>query len=302
LELRHLREALAAGAGGPQQVRPRELRRRVRRAAARQGHPGVPEAGSEHHQQAACPRARVLRWAQASVIPPEQAVGLDVRQPGACRSAKASRPERFSVRRPAAGRSGPAAWFPEPALPSERARHSAPASAQAAFVPAAVKPGAAAGSELRAWSEAAEQHARAVPLKAAAPEAANAAAERRPEAEFAPSVQPEVEAAEVSGASPPAGEAASDVTVQGAAEAARPGAGAAVEQPWAAARSDVAAELPRAAEREAWLRAAAAPQVPWAPVSVFRQGRLRLPARPARSRWVLRCFVHATRSLRMASR
>ncbi|BAL73536.1 hypothetical protein S23_03130 [Bradyrhizobium cosmicum] len=113
--LRHQREAPAAGAGGRQQVRLRGHRQRARRAAAYQDHPDVLVAGSEHHQQAACPQVRVLRPGQASVIPPEQAVGQDVReavhrrQPEACRSATESRPERSSVHRSAADRIGPAA-------------------------------------------------------------------------------------------------------------------------------------------------------------------------------------------------
>jgi len=131
----------------------------------------------------------------------------------------------------------------------------------------------------------------------------HAAAE--PPQEAAPSVQPRAEAAEVPDASRPAGAAASDVTVPGAAEAARPGA--ALVQPRAAARSvagEAAAELQRAAAvvPAAWPRAAAVPRVPSAVASVFRQGRLRLPGRPARSRSAQRCFVHVMRSLRMASR
>lgn len=312
--LRHQREAPAAGAEGPQQVRLRGHRQRVRRAAAYQDHPDVLAAGSEHHQREACPRVRVLRPAQAAGPDVREAVCR--RQPEACRSAKAPRPERSSVHRPAAERSGPAAaWLPEPVSPSERAQHSVPASAQAAFVPAAVKPGAeAAGSVLRVWSEAAvaelpawapDQRVPAAPMKAAEVASVHAAAEPRQEAEAAPSVQPRAEAAEGPDASRPAGAAAWDVTVPGAAEAARPGAE--LVQPRAAARSvagEAAAELRRAAAavRAAWPRAAAVPQVPSAVASVFRQGRLRLPARPARSRSALLCLVHAMPSLRMASR
>ncbi|MCS3729452.1 hypothetical protein FHR88_004509 [Bradyrhizobium betae] len=264
----------------------------------------------------------VLRPAQASAIPQEQAIGQDVReavlqhQPEACRSAGVWHLERSSEHRPAADRRGPAmASLPEPVSASERARHSDPKSAQAAFVPAAVKPGAeAAGSVLRVWSEAAvaelpawapEQREPAAPMQVAGAEVASAHAAAEPPPEAVPSVQRQAEAAGVPDASRAAGVAASDVTVQGAAEVARPGAEAA--QLRVAARSDAgeaAAVLQRAvaAERGAWPRAAAVPQVPSAAASVFRQGRLRLPARPARSRWALRCFVHMMRSLRMASR
>lgn len=287
----------------------------------------------EHHQQAGCLWVLVSHQAQASAIP--QAVGPDVRrgaaprQPEACRSARASRLERSSVRRQAADQNGPAAAWSErhsvPVLPSERARHLVPASAQAAFVPAAV----VAEGELPAWAS--EQRAPAAPMKAAEVEAAEVEAasapsvqQRAAEAEVAsapsarqraavaeaasvPSVQQRAAEAGVPDASRAAAVVASDVTAQEAAAAEQPGAAAAVVQPRAAevVRPGAAAgglqRAVAAGERAAWPRAAAAPQVPSGAASVFRQGRLRLPA-PARSRWALPCFVHAMRSLRMASR
>lgn len=330
-----------------QPVRWRAHRRQARRGAACQDHPDVPEAGLEHHQQAGCLWVLVSHQAQASAIP--QAVGPDVRrgaaprQPEACRSARASRLERSSVRRQAADQNGPAAAWSErhsvPVLPSERARHLVPASAQAAFVPAAVKPGAvAAGSVLHAWSAAAvvaegelpawasEQRAPAAPMKAAEVEAASAPSvqQRAAEAEVAsapsarqraavaeaasvPSVQQRAAEAGVPDASRAAAVVASDVTAQEAAAAEQPGAAAAVVQPRAAevVRPGAAAgglqRAVAAGEPAAWPQAAAVPQVPSGAASVFRQDRLRLPA-PARSRWALPCFVHAMRSLRMASR
>jgi hypothetical protein len=305
---RRQRGALAAGAAGPQQNRLRRHRRRVRRA--HRDHPDVPVAGSEHHLWAAC------LWVRASARHLEPAVGRDVtevrqRQPEGCRSARASRLERSSERqRRAADRSGQAAWSTE-LLERVLACHSVPVSAQPAFVPSAMKPAAgvasesdselrarpeAAGAELKVWAS--EQRAPAVPAAAEAASVHDAAG-LPPEAESAPSVQPRGAAAEVPDASRAAVAAALDVTAQAAAGAARPGAGGV--RPRAAARWDAAAELQRAAEPEAWPRAAAGPPVPSAAASVFRQGRLRRPARPARSRWAL-CFVHAIRSLRTASR
>jgi hypothetical protein len=309
---RRQRGALAAGAAGPQQNRLRGHRRRVRRAHPdHRGHPDVPVAGSEHHLWAAC------LWVRASARRPEPAVGRDVaevrqRQPEGCRSARASRLERSSERqRRAADRSGQAAWSTELLEPVLACR-SVPVSAQPAFVPSAMKPAAgvasesdselrarpeAAGAELKVWAS--EQRAPAVPAAAEAASVHDAAG-LPPEAELAPSVQPRGAAAEVPDASRAAA-AALDVTAQAAAGAgaARPGAGGV--RPRAAAQWDAAAELQRAAQPEAWPRAAAGPPVPLAAASVFRLGRLRRPARPARSRWAL-CFVHATRSLRTASR
>lgn len=308
------------------QVRLRVRQRQVRRQAACR--PDVPEAGSEHHQRAACPWVPVSRRAQASAIPPEQVAGPGVRaaacrrqQPEAFRWAQGLRPAQPSVRRQAADPSGPvAAWsvqLLEPVLPSERAQHPERASAPAAFVPVAVKPEAGAAELVsRVWLGAAEaeqpewaseQRAPvAQPQAAEVVASAHAAAGLRPEAVSVPSVLLQEAAAEVPDASRPAAVAASDVTVRGAAEVEQPGAVAAAVQPQAAVRPDAreaAAGLQQvaAAEPAALLRAGV-PQVPSAVASVFRQGRLRLPGRPARSRWAQMRLAHAMRSLRMASR
>jgi len=131
---------------------------------------------------------------------------------------------------------------------------------------------------------------------------AHAAAAPRPEAAMAASgPQAAVVVESVPDASRVAAVAASDVPAQ---EAVVAGTVRAEAPPWVAVRSDArvlpAAGLRAAAGLQAWLPAAVPLAAPSAAASVFRQGRLRPVAEPARQR--SERIAHAMRSLRMTSR
>jgi len=176
--------------------------------------------------------------------------------------------------------------------PASAAVRRAPEAPRARLVSALRASSAAPGEAVAVASERAPW---AQPAPAAVPEAVGLASAYvsavPPQAAPAASVrQAAVAAAEVpDGSAALEAVAASDVPVRALAAVVSGRAEAAAEQRLAAARSDAAAR-----------RGPAVPSVaPWAAASVFRQGRLRLAAGPARSRWAR--FVHAMRSLGIAS-
>jgi hypothetical protein len=286
----------------------------------------VPTASGHLRQVVRPPKARRLAVHLEEVSHLDGRAPESVRREQAWRPAPASHQERASEIRLEAHQDGRAAGCRGPASQSALGWPSAQASGGPSvpqvqvralrWAPVTVRPVPEVAAEVwvsRAWLAAAAveelasvsllvQRAPAV-LPQAGAASAHAAAAPRPEAATAASGRQAAAVVEsVPDASRVAAVAASDVPAR---EAAVAGTVRAEAPPWVAVRSD-ARVLPAAALRaaaaglQAWLPAAVPSAAPSAAASVFRQGRLRPVAEPARQRSAR--IAHAMLSLRMASR